>query len=145
MSKIHGESAWWNYYESFRHLIENVNLIWQKPVKKLRIREIAANFLVSKTTIQPFVTRLFLNSVLPLTKVKSASSFPVTSSIHVEEIIPELSVKLTGSQIKTNGLSTAVQVEPIRHEIQGLSFSKYLPDGFSYGFCLGCVAPLLNS
>lgn len=32
MSKLHGETAWRNYDESYRHLKENSNLPWQKSV-----------------------------------------------------------------------------------------------------------------
>lgn len=33
--KLHGESAWRNYGESFRHFKENSNSPWQKPVEEL--------------------------------------------------------------------------------------------------------------
>lgn len=40
--------------EAFRHLKQNSNLPWQKPVKQLRIKAVAANSLVSKAIFQPF-------------------------------------------------------------------------------------------
>lgn len=125
VSKLHGESAWRNYDESFRYLKENSNLPWQKPVEELRIKAIAANSLASKTTFQPFrgkqANRSFVKFYFAFNQGESASSFPVTSPIcasHIGEIIQELGVKLTGSQIKTHGLPTPVQVEPLRYELQ---------------------------
>lgn len=80
MRKLHGESAWRNYDESFRHLKENSNLPWQKPVEELRIKAIAANSLASKTTFQPFrgkqANRSFVKFCFAFNQGEKCKQFP---------------------------------------------------------------------
>lgn len=114
--------------EAFRHLKENSNLPWQKPVKQLRIKAVAANSLVSKAIFQPFrekqANRSSVKFCFAFHQVEKC--FSVTSHIcatHVREIISELGVKLTGGPEDPQS-SNPVQVERLRHELQDYSFLR---------------------
>lgn len=127
MNKPHGTSAWRKYDDYIRHIKENTNLPWH--IEELRIKSTVVDPLFSKTTFQAirskrenrtFVKFCFDSNLL--FKEKRARSSPVTTTIcanYEGEIITELSVKQM--ELKTHGLPTPVQIEPLRYmyELQG--------------------------
>ncbi|XP_062566820.1 uncharacterized protein LOC134229119 [Saccostrea cucullata] len=52
LQKLHGDSAWRSYDESFRKLRETVDLPWQKPVEELRGKSLAVS--TKQSNGQPF-------------------------------------------------------------------------------------------
>ncbi|XP_062598861.1 uncharacterized protein LOC134260311 [Saccostrea cucullata] len=52
LQKLHGDSAWRSYDESFRKLKETVDLPWQKPVEELRGKSLAVS--TKQSNGQPF-------------------------------------------------------------------------------------------
>lgn len=52
LQKLHGDSAWRAYDESFRKLRETIDLPWQKPVEELRGKSLAISS--KQSYVQPF-------------------------------------------------------------------------------------------
>lgn len=119
MSTLHEESAWRNYDESFRHLKENSNLPWQKPVKELRIKQ----------------SLLFFIFLSPRSKVYSCHFTHLCHSCKGNHL--RISCKTDQKSDNNPQSPYPVQDEPLRHELQGYSFSEFLLYGFFNEFRWG--------
>ena len=99
------------------------------------------------TTIRLFVgnrlTEPASNSAMPLIKGKNVSQPPVVSSTYVNHeggTTPNLGVKKK-NRIKNPNLPTPVKTNQLKHVLEGYEAAKYLLDGFTDGFRLGCLVP----
>lgn len=107
--------------------------------------------LQNKTSGSPFVgSRQLqgdlggLDSVMPTTREIDANQPPVPSHTFakiVKQTTQNLNVKITHSPTLTLKLPTPVKPEKLSEELQGYDeqLKKYLIDGFTYGFSLGCT------
>lgn len=149
MQKLHGDSAWISYYESFRRIRESVDLPCQKPVEEVRGKATALS--TKRNFGQPFRGKQAtagrsggLDSLMPTTREIDANQPPVPSHTFakiVKQTTQILNVKITHSPTLTLKLPTPVKPEKLSEELQGYDeqLKKYLIDGFTCGFSLGCT------
>ena len=145
MNKLHGDTAWRSYDESFRHLKETADLPWQKPVDELRIRAIAMP--AKHNNNPPFRGKQagragikFCYAFNQGDKCKSTSCRYVHVCQSCRGNHPKFKSKKK-NRIKNPNLPTPVKTNQLKHELEGYEAAKYLLDGFTDGFRLGCLVP----